>query len=961
MNNLKSPIHLNGAEIAIIGMAGRFPGAGNIDEFWTNLRNGIESISFFKQQELEFSVFNSAEARDPNYVKAGGVIENVELFDAAFFGFNPREAEIMDPQQRIFLECAWEALENAGYDSENYQGLIGVYAGAGVNTYLFNNIYSNINLVRTLGSYQIIIGNNKDHIPLMTSYKLNLKGPSINIQTDCSTALVTVHLACQSLLNEECDLALAGAVTIRVPQQEGYLYQEGAILSPDGHCRAFDVEARGTVFSSGAGVVVLKRLADALDDGDCIQALLRSSAVNNDGALKAGFTAPGVNGQAGVIAEALAVAGIPPETIGYIETHGTGTDMGDPIEITALKKVFGSSAGRQRIPIGSVKTNIGHCDTAAGIAGLIKTVMMLKHRELPPSLHFKHPNPKIDIENSPFYVNNRLKAWESGDIPRRAGVSSFGFGGTNAHLILEEAPEVRENKESRPWQLLLLSAKTGSALEQTTANLLEHFKQYPATWLPDVAFTLQVGRRAFNYRRMLVCRDIDDAVGALEPQTSGRVFTHYEEHRERPVVFMFPGQGTQYARMGLELYHGEPVFRDMVDRCAAFLKTKSDLDIRDWLYPSDAGLEKAQEGLQPTLIAQTSLFVTEYAIAQLWIKWGISPVAMIGQGIGEYVAACLAGVFTAEEVLELMAISGRLTQSMESLTTYISQIELHAPNIPYISNVTGAWITAEAATDPDYWVKLTRRTDRFREGIVELLKDSNRVLLEVGPGEALGAIIRQYQPGDSGLNLLASMPGPDSGGSDQAFLLNTLGKLWLTGIRINWPEFYSAEERRRIPLPAYPFERKRYWIKPAKLFSEVDHKSQEEVQFASKEPSGPEVLLQENSGLTDKYVAPRTEVEKIIAEVWQEFLGIPRVGITDHFFELDGNSLLATQIISRIRQIFQVELPLRELFDTPTIESVAAKINEALGDSQTATEIALTFRELQQLSEAEVKALSTKE
>jgi acyl transferase domain-containing protein/acyl carrier protein len=537
-------------EIAIIGMAGRFPNAPDIDTFWQNLQEGVEAITFFSDAELQSAGVDTATLNKPNYVKANGVLADID--------FNPREAEITDPQQRLFLECAWEALESAGYAIQTDDS-IGVYAGAGINTYLPNNLTPNREFSESVGSYSLMIGNEKDFLPTRVSYKLNLTGPSINVQTACSTSLVTVHLACKSLQDGECDIALAGGVSVRIPQTRGYLFQEGMILSPDGHCRAFDAEAKGTVGGDGVGIVVLKRLDKAIADGDHIHAIIKGSALNNDGALKIAYTAPSVDGQAAVIAEAQATAGIDAETISYIEAHGTGTTLGDPIEIAALTKAFRITTDKNGFcAIGSVKTNIGHTDAAAGVANLIKTVLALKHRLLPPSLHFAQPNPQIDFANSPFYVNSTLAEWKTNGTPRRAGVSSFGIGGTNAHVILEEAPTQAPSELSRPWQLLVLSAKTPSALATATSNLATYFEQHPDSNFADVAYTLSRSRQAFKHRQMFVCQNLDEATTALRTH-SDNVVTLAQE--QRTVVFMFSGQGAQYVNMGLELYQQEPSFR----------------------------------------------------------------------------------------------------------------------------------------------------------------------------------------------------------------------------------------------------------------------------------------------------------------------------------------------------------------------------------------------------------------
>ena len=485
-------------EIAVIGMTGRFPGAKNVEEFWQNLRKGVDSISRFTDQELESLGIDPAVLSNTNYVKAKGVLEDIDLFDASFFGYSPREAETIEPQQRIFLESAWEALENAGYDAETCKFPIGVFAGASMNDYVFN-LYSSGDNNDPAKTYQRVIGNEKDFLTTRVSYKLNLKGPSLTVQTGCSTSLVAVHLACQSLLNYQSSMALAGGVCVNLRQKGGYFYQKGGIPSPDGYCRAFDAKAQGTVLSEGVGIVVLKRLSEALADGDPVYAVIKGSAVNNDGSMKVGFTAPSVDGQAEVIAMAQALSGVPVDSISYIEAHGTGTSLGDPIEIAALCQAFGNSTNKKGFcAIGSVKTNIGHLDIAAGITGLIKTVLVLKHKEIPPSLHFEKPNPKIDFENSPFYVNTELSEWKVNGFPRRAGVSSFGLGGTNAHAVLEEAPTVEASGKSRTFQLLLLSAQTSGVLEKMTTNFAEHLKKHPDLNIADAAYTLQNGRKAFN-------------------------------------------------------------------------------------------------------------------------------------------------------------------------------------------------------------------------------------------------------------------------------------------------------------------------------------------------------------------------------------------------------------------------------------------------------------------------------
>ena len=509
------------------------------------------------------------------------------------------------------------------------------------------------------------MGNNKDYVPTRVSYKLNLKGPSVNINTACSTSLVAVHIACQSLLDYHCDMALAGGVGIQVPQKQGYLYQEGGISSPDGHCRAFDARAQGTVSGSGVGIVLLKRLEDALADGDRIRAIIRGSAINNDGSAKVGYTAPSVEGQAEVIAEAQAAAGIEPDTINYIEAHGTGTALGDPIEIAALTRVFRARTQKKGFcAIGSVKTNFGHLDEAAGVAGLIKTVLALENKKIPPSLHFERPNPKADFANSPFVVNTRLSEWKTNGNPRRAGVSSFGIGGTNAHVVLEEAPEIAPSGKSRSFQMVVLSAKTPSALETATAGLAQHLRRHPDLNLADVAYTLSKGRKAYGYRKLVVCQDTQEAVRALESNDPKRVYNSLQEPEQHPVTFMFSGQGAQYVNMGLDLYQSEPTFREQIDICSEILRPHLGFDLRHLLYPDEKQTDEATLRLKQTASTQPALFVIEYALARLWMAWGVRPFAMIGHSIGEYVAACLAGVFSLEDALALVAARGQLMQQL---------------------------------------------------------------------------------------------------------------------------------------------------------------------------------------------------------------------------------------------------------------------------------------------------------
>lgn len=1013
-----SALHRTGLEVAVIGMSGRFPGAKNKAEFWQNLCNGVESVVFLSDYDLQAAGVPAEIFKRPDYIKAAAILEGEDLFDASFFGYTPREADIMDPQQRIFLEVAWEALEDAGYDPGAYPGAIGIYAGAGLNRYLLN-VYSNRHLLTIPNAeFLIALSNDKDFLATRVSYKLNLRGPSITVQTACSTSLVAVHLACQGLLSGECDMALAGGVAIKVPQKVGYIYQEGGILSPDGHCRAFDAQAAGTIGGNGAGLVLLKRLEDALADRDHIYAVIKGTAINNDGALKVGFTAPSIDGQAEVIKAAQAIAEVEPETITYIEAHGTGTTLGDPIEIAALKQAFQAKAKKQRFcAIGSVKSNIGHLDSAAGVAGLIKTALALNYRLVPPSLHFEQPNPEIDLANSPFYVSTRLSPWPATDSPRRAGVSSFGMGGTNAHAVLEEAPVPEPSGPSRPWQLLTLSARTAPALQTATANLTDYLR-HSADPLADIAYTLR-GRRTLAYRRALVCRDCDDAVTALENNDPERVLSACQENVERPIAFMFPGQGAQYVNMALELYQAEPAFREQVERCLELLRPHMDIDWQAVLYPSREQVEEAERCLTQTAVAQPALFVIEYALARLWMEWGMHPQAMIGHSIGEYVAACLAGVFSLEDALALVAARGRLMQNLPggamvsvslpidqvqsllseelalaavntpsfgvvsgptgavaaferllaeknigyrhlhtshafhsqmmdpmlaSFTREVERIDLKPPQIAFISNVSGTWITATQATSPAYWATHLRQRVCFADGISELLQEPHRVLLEVGPGRTLSTFAKSHPARQAGQVILPSLRHPQDPSSDLAFILGSVGRLWLSGVKLDWPGFYTHERRRRIPLPTYPFERQRYWLegKPADLAPTA--------LTATPESDVKESPAHQRPDLPNAYVPPRNELERTIAEIWQGLLGIEQVGIHDNFFELGGHSLLAIQLAAQLRDIFPIKLPMNHLFAAQTIAKLAIVIVQELAEEEDNAEVLQMLDEIEDLA-----------
>ena len=865
----------NESAIAIIAMGCRFPQAPDCESFWALLCQAREGLSHFDEAALIRSGVPRHIREQDNYIPVKGIIECIDQFDAAFFGFAQREAELLDPQHRLLLEMCWEVLERSGYTGTKLR--VGMFAGASANSYrahILDGPQENLELF----SRQIVMGNDREFLPTMISYKLDLTGPSINVQTACSTSLVAVHLACQSLLLGECDLALAGAVSIILPIEAGYLYQEGMIFSPDGHCRPFDAQAAGTISGHGLGVVGLRRFDDALLAGDRIEAVILGSAINNDGSDKLSYSAPGVNSQAALVAEALVISGSEPEDIGYVEAHGTGTHLGDPIEIEALKKAFGETEGKGFCLLGSVKSNIGHLDTAAGMAGLIKVALMLQHRRVPPSLHFSKPNPKIDFQDSPFRVNTELCDWVSVG-PRRAGVSAFGIGGTNVHMILEEAPRLPAATPGPTWQLLPLSAKNEKALETIAFQLADLLEKDPSIDLADMAFTLQVGRRHFSNRRVLLCFDRDEAIQKL--RNSSEAFAHNEVHAKPPLFFLFPGQGSQKPGMGMSLYREDAPFRNALDECAEILLPILDQDIRKMLARED---DLATSLIKQTQYAQPLIFSVSYALAQSLIQRGIAPEAMAGHSLGEYVAATIAGVFHLPDVLQIIATRGQLMQAMEPgsmlalplserdatsfldsdvclaavngpkqtvvsgafsaiqalqlrlqemniqarildtshafhspmmsgvvnpLRELIERFQLSPPKVPFLSNLSGDWVSDEQATDPAYWAAHLCQPVRFGDNLNRLLEHPEAVLLEVGPGRTLSGLVAHAANGSSALVLptLAS----DKSGEGRVVLLATLGRLWSKGIVFDW-DGLNGEGRRRIPLPSYPFERKRTWV-----------------------------------------------------------------------------------------------------------------------------------------------------
>jgi len=865
------------SDIAIIGYHGRFPGADHPQAFWRNVRDGVDCLRRFTDEELQAHGVSARDLNDPNYVRVGAVLHDVEGFDAAFFGMTGRDAELMDPQQRLFLEVCWAALEHAGYDPSGTGQRVGIFAGARTNTYLFQ-LVAHPDLVESIGAFHLGLGNDLAFMVARVSHCLNLTGPSCALHTACSTSLVAVHLAAQSLLREECRMAIAGGVAVNVPHITGYLAEDGGVLSRDGRCRVFDAGARGTVFGSGVGVVVLKRLTDALDDEDEVHAILKGSAVNNDGAAKASFTAPAVRGQIGVITDALRHAGVSADSLDYVEAHGTGTLLGDAIEVRALTRAFQQHTRRQAFcALGSVKTNIGHLDAAAGVAGLIKVIESLKHEQLPPSLYYEQPNPQIAFYGSPFRVNTTLTPWPRGMRPRRAGVSAFGVGGTNAHAILEEAPVRSASVPGRPWQLLVWSGKSAEARETIGRQLAAHFRDSPAPSLADAAFTLQIGRQRMPWRRALVCRDVPEACEALEAGVADAEHDDDLDDQSR-VVFVLPGQGAQRPGMGQELYAGEPVYREAMDRCAELLRDPLGLDLRDALFREASG-----DRLAETWLAQPALFATEYALITLWASWGIQPAALVGHSVGEYVAACIAGVLDLSDASRLVAIRGRLMHEMPRGAMLAVEIGEQAIG-PWLE--TGLWVSAVNGADvctiggdaaaigaleqrlraagrgatrlrtshafhtplmAPMAERYAAEVGRVPRGTPQIPYASNltgtwateaeiqephawsRQICEPvqfarGLDTALAdgpCVVLEVGPGQGLTRLIRrrgdvaayASLGHDSQ-SEQQSMMRAVGQLWAAGIDVDWRGVHAGARRQRVALPVYPFQHKRYWIDP---------------------------------------------------------------------------------------------------------------------------------------------------
>ncbi|CDZ34083.1 Non-ribosomal peptide synthase [Neorhizobium galegae bv. officinalis] len=902
------------SDIAIVGMALRVPGARNVSEFWENLRDGVESVRTFSPEDLIAEGEDPERLHHPNYVPRGADLPDMEMFDAEFFGLNPKEAAIMDPQHRHFLECAWEAMEDAGRTPNNQPGPVGIFAGCGMGSYFYFNVCSNRNLIDQVGMFLLRhTGNDKDFLATRASFAFDLRGPSVNVQTACSTSLVAVHYACQSLISGECDMALAGGVTIEFPHRRGYTFQDGEILSPDGHCRPFDHRAAGTVFGSGVGVVVLRRLSDALRDGDVIHAVIKGTAVNNDGSSKAGYLAPSVSGQAEAVLEAQGLAGVDADTIQYVECHGTGTFLGDPIEIEALTAAFRQSTDRTGFcHVGSVKSNIGHLDTAAGVVGLIKATIAVNEGEIPPTLGFEHPNPSINFEKSPFRVNNKLVKWPHAPGPRRAAVNSLGVGGTNAHAIIEQAPtryvadaagaNAEIGADSDPM-LLFLSARQRKTIDQAAERLGSAISGQPGLSLDDVSYTLQHGRKHFDHRMVVAIRGREDAIAVLANPGS-RGFVHQPVPNNSGAIFLFPGGGAQYVGMAKRLYEEDQTFRRSVEEGLSYLPVDAANEIRTvWLGESSA--TAAKTFLRPSL-QLPAILITEIGLARLWMDWGVKPKALIGHSMGENAAACVAGVMSFRDAVNLVHLRGKLfetirpsgmmsvpldhdrlsellppsldiasvnapslcvvsglnedldlfreflagqgidatrvpiniaahsrlvTPILKAFEAFLRGITLRAPAIPILSNRTGLPLSAEEATDPMYWVGHLRSTVYFANGMAALSAEPGRIYIEVGPGRVLSSLTKA-QGSIPANQVINSLPHADEAGDDRLHFLSAVGRAWATGLEVDIDRLWQGRSPRRVRLPAYPFQHKRFFIDRAG----ASERGKSAEPFLSKEP-----------------------------------------------------------------------------------------------------------------------------
>jgi acyl transferase domain-containing protein len=908
-----APYAASESDIAIIGMSGRFPGADDVDAFWRNISAGKECFTQFSDEDLLAAGEDPKVFSQPNYVRSRPVLNNIRGFDAGFFGTSPREATLADPQQLLFVECVWEALEAAGYATPDHRGAVGVFAGMNISTYLLTRPNAFRMGVEIDG---LMVGNDKDALATSVSYRFDLRGPSVSVQTFCSTSLVAVHLACASLHRGECDIAIAGGVSIRVPDRAGYVYQEGNQASPDGHVRTFDAGARGSMFGDGAAVVALKRLDGALADRDTVLAVIRGSSINNDGALKFSFQAPSIDGQRRCVSAAIANAGVDPADISYVEAHGTATEVGDPMEVAALTGAFGPTEAKQYCLLGSVKPNVGHLDRASGVTGLIKVVQSLRHELIPGTRNFTTPNPEIDFDNSPFRVTAEPTPWpRRPNRPRIAGLSSLGTGGTNAHAIIVEAPPARPRPPwPRRWQLVPVSARSEQAAADSCIRLADRLTAEPSLDLGDVAYTLQVGRKVFNHRAVVVADSTAGAAARLTDPT--KRLSRKDATIGRRTGYLIAGVGEQYPGMVAALYTDEPTFRADVDECLDILGVGEAAELSDMFVATGDGPDDGAGDLAALLgrvrngsdgragngapstgdaqLVQPAVFVAEYALARQLVRWGIQPEILIGYSLGEYVAACLSGVLSLADALRLVAHRAKLISALPEgamlavaaderrlkailvdqlagdldvairtgtqivlagphdtvdtaasrllaagigcrrlatthayhsrmlapaaaeLTQWVADnITVHPPAIPYLSNVTGEPVTKELVADPSYWARHMCETVAFGAGLEHVLASGDLALVEIGPGQSLGALTRGHSKCQQSQwpLIVTTLPAAADRRDAHATLAETVGRLWLTGVTVDWAAWHGGADPGtpdawapgRVPLPTYPF------------------------------------------------------------------------------------------------------------------------------------------------------------
>ncbi len=974
--------------IAIIGISGRFPKAANIEDFWDNLVSGRDSVVHYSKDELLKDGIEESVLEDPLYVRAQILLENPEEFDAGFFDYSRREAEEIDPQQRIFLECVWEAIESAGYSPFKYEGPIGLFGSIGMNFYLHELLKSGVSLVDSVKGYQLMLGNTSDHLSTRVGYKLDLKGPCVGVQSACSSSLVAVHHACQSLITGECDMAAAGGVFVGGYRKCGYLYEPGSIRSSDGYCRVFDKNASGTVRGAGAGVVFLKPLIQAIDDGDYIRGIIRASAINNDGHGKIGYTAPSVDGQSKVIFEAIEVSGVDVEKMAFVEAHGTGTILGDPIEVKALSYAFKEFTSRKKYcAIGSVKSNIGHLDVAAGVAGLIKAVLALEKGVFPATLNFDVPNPELQLEESPFYVAKENVPIERLGSVAYGCVSSFGIGGTNAHVVLQSPPPFDRTSSEGSLAFFPISAKSPATLRRRKAQLFEFLKKHPDVPLADAAYTLQRKSHDFTYRDICLGRNPDEMLGDLSG-SSERVVRSARKSREAlSIGFLFPGQGAQRVGMGYDLYKSSPVFRSHIDSCDAILSAYLDIGLVEMLYPKGDRLEETEVLLTETKYAQPALFAIEYSLAMFWMSFGLKPDFMIGHSLGELTAACIAGIWSLEDAARIVCERGRLMgesavgQMMalpigESLyrekygaRTDCEVAAINAPNQVVVGGSPSSIERLRCWIEDDHIeYKLLKTTRAFHsgsmesaarkfEGFMESVTFNEPVVSIISnlTGKAFGAenatpiywsrqmreavkfsecvetvldgsnkVFLEVGPGATLSSFIESHPGC----GEEHLILSSLqgsgsGSTDLSEVGRTLRTLWGNNMKLEWPSSSN-LEDLNCVPLPTYPFERSLYSLRPDAQSQSSEPvSFDDSEIDEHRLLSSKYVPPRNEIDAAIVDIWQSHLKIDKIGIHDDYYELGGHSLLAIQIINDMSKVFDIDLKQEVFFEQPMISKIS--------------------------------------